>query len=107
MVTASHDSLGTAIGCFTTITALLLAFIVSFLFDQLLADGEVLVNLFCGGDWAIHPWVGKDLLHCRSLSWVESHHFLEEVLKLRSVDVITLLCLSVSLPEDLWATSSN
>ena len=107
MVTASHDSLGTAIGCFTTITALLLAFIVSFLFDQLLADGEVLVNLFCGGDWAIHPWVGKDLLHCGSLGWVESHHLLEEVLELRSVDVVTLLSFRVSLPEDLWTSSCN
>lgn len=107
MVTASHDSLSTAIGGICTSMAFCLAFIVSLLFNQLLADGEVLVNLFCGRNGAIHPWVGKDLLHCGSLSWVESHHFLEEVLKLRSVDVITLLCLSVSLPEDLWASSSN
>ena len=107
MVTTSHDSLGTAIGGFVTSVALLLAFIVSFLFDQLLAVSEVCVNLFFGGDSAIHPWVGKDLVHCGSLGWVKSHHLLEEVLELRSVDVITLLSLSVSLPEDLWASSCN
>ena len=107
MVTTSHDSLGTAIGGFVTSVALLLAFIVSFLFDQLLAVSEVCVNLFFGGDSAIHPWVGKDLVHCGSLGWVKSHHLLKEVLELRSVDVITLLSLSVSLPEDLWASSCN
>jgi len=77
-------------GALLTISAFLLAVLVSFLLNDCLAVVEV--GLDCGKSlrFAGEPWVGKALLDGKSLLGVECEHALKQALKLLGVDVLTL-----------------
>ena len=84
-----------------TASALFAALAVGLLVDELLAHGEVLLDLIIAGHGALHPGVGADLVDCGALLGVQSHHSLEEILELGCVKVVTLLSIGVCLPENV------
>ena len=51
--------------------------------------------------FAEHPWMRHYLIDFQSFVRVEIHHFLEKILELQGVDVITVDNTSMDLPEDL------
>lgn len=69
--------------------ALGFALIVSLGINESLTDSEVSLNFGLGWNRSCHPRVLVDLLDGRSLSRVEGHHLLEEVLEFRSINVLT------------------
>ena len=79
----------------------------SFGIHSLLSDREVSVDLLLRLNVSLHPWMGQYFSDSWSLSWVERHHLLEEVLELRRVDIVALLSFCVRLPEELSAASGD
>lgn len=87
--------------------ALLVTFTVRLLVNELLAASEVGLNLLVTGHATLHPRVCTDIVNSGSLLRVESHHLLEEVFELGRVKILTILSLSVRLPEELRAVGGK
>jgi len=81
--------------------------VVSFCIDSSFTDGEVCFDFVFSGNRSGHPRVGIDLLNSGSLGWVQSHHLLEKVFELGSVNIFSTFCLSMRLPEMLSSPRCN
>lgn len=84
-----------------SLLSLVFTFDVSFLINDCFSSLELDLDLVFSSVLSLHPWVGKNFFEFGSVRWVECHHLLEEVFELSGVDVISFLCVLVSLPEDL------
>ena len=84
----------------STVLALFLPLFLALLFHDGFALSKVGNDLFPGGHGALHPRVLSDLLNTGTASWLERHHFLEQVFKLSRVDVLAIIFgLSVQCPK--------
>lgn len=100
-------TVSTITGGFVALLALGFALVMCLLVDKIFPIGEVSLDLLFRRYSALHPRVGIDLINLWPLGWIQSHHLLEEVLELRRVNILTILSLGVSLPEEFGTTSGN
>jgi len=89
-----------------TLLALLFTLVMCLLIDEILTIRKVSLDLCSAGTWTSHPWVSQNFLESGSVWGIEGHHPFKQVLELSSVDVIALLCFSMSLPESCRLSGS-
>ena len=106
MTTICTSDLARLLG-FSAVLTLGFALVVCLCVDQTLPHCEILSDGVFGGHCTLHPWVSINLLECRPVSRVKSHHFLKEIFKFSGVDVLAIFGLSVCLPEEVRTTSGN
>ena len=67
-----------------------------------MSSGELLLDSFASGDFAVHPWVSNNVGHAKALMWVQLEHARDEVFEFRgeeSCGFSLLMCL----PEEIGA----
>ena len=84
-----------------------LTLVVCLSIDDLLAVGEVCPDLCLSGHGSLHPVVSEHLLDSGSLSWVQSHHLLEEIFELVRVDALASFSFSMGVPEQFRTASCD
>lgn len=88
---------------FVSLVSLFLSLTVSLRIDDFLSSLELDLDFTIRSEFSLHPWVSKNLIEGRSVSWVERHHLLEEILELGRVDIFAFFSVFMGLPEDLAA----